>query len=50
MTSRKLIELKTKREALVRQWTECTKTGRVREARETMAALLVVSYELKGAK
>ena len=50
MTSRQMMELRTKREVLVRQWTECTKTGKVREAREAMAALLVVTYELKGSK
>lgn len=50
MTSRELMELKTKQAALVRQWTAATKTGRVREGKEAMAALLVVAYQLKGAK
>lgn len=50
MNSREMMELKTKREALVRQWTECTKTGKVREGREAMAALLAVTYQMKGRK
>jgi hypothetical protein len=47
---RRVIELKNKQAALVRQWTEATKTGKVREAKEAQAAALMVTYEIRGVK